>query len=101
MNGWRCPPYVRVRSRLGDCRHGRARTASEDALKAADAEIRTQRARIGQLLGQIRDAERHLAESALTWRLVWLRVPGVGHRLVRRACGYGWLPAGLAGPLPL
>ncbi len=37
---------------------------AEDALKAAHAEIRTQRTRIGQLLGQIRDSERELTEEA-------------------------------------
>ena len=38
---------------------------AEDALKAAHAEIRTQRARIGQLLGQIRDAERELTPDTI------------------------------------
>jgi hypothetical protein len=40
----------------------RALTA-EDALKAAHAEIRAQRARIGQLLGQLRDAEREFSTT--------------------------------------
>ena len=38
---------------------------AEDALKAAHAEIRAQRARIGQLLGQIRDAERELTPDTI------------------------------------
>lgn len=38
---------------------------AEDALRAAHAEIRAQRTRIGQLLGQIRDAERELTEDAI------------------------------------
>jgi len=38
---------------------------AEDALKAASAEIRAQRARIGQLLGQLRDAERELTDDAI------------------------------------
>jgi hypothetical protein len=38
---------------------------AEDALKAAHAEIRTQRARIGQLLGQLRDTERDLSQDAI------------------------------------
>jgi chromosome segregation ATPase len=38
---------------------------AEDALKATHAEIRTQRARIGQLLGQIRDTERELTEDSV------------------------------------
>jgi len=38
---------------------------AEGALKAAHAEIRAQRARIGQLLGQIRDAESELTEDAI------------------------------------
>ena len=37
---------------------------AEDVLKAAHAEIRTQRTRIGQLLGQLRDAERELSQDA-------------------------------------
>ena len=37
---------------------------AEDALKAAHAEIRAQRARIGKLLGQLRDAERELTADA-------------------------------------
>lgn len=37
---------------------------AEDALKAAHAEIRAQRARIGQLLGQLRDAEREFTQDA-------------------------------------
>ena len=37
---------------------------AEDALKAAHAEIRTQRTRIGQLLGQIRDLEHDLSPEA-------------------------------------
>ncbi len=37
---------------------------SEDALNAAHAEIRAQRARIGKLLGQLRDAEGELTEDA-------------------------------------
>jgi hypothetical protein len=36
---------------------------TEDAVKAAHAEIRAQRARIGQLLGQLRDAERELTDD--------------------------------------
>jgi hypothetical protein len=36
-----------------------------DALKAAHAEIRAQRERIGQLLGQIRDTERELTDEAV------------------------------------
>jgi hypothetical protein len=42
----------------------RSQTA-EDALKAAHAEIRAQRARIGQLLGQLRDTERDLSQDAI------------------------------------
>jgi small-conductance mechanosensitive channel len=38
---------------------------AEDALKAAHAEIRAQRARIGQLLGQLRDAEHELTPDAI------------------------------------
>jgi hypothetical protein len=38
---------------------------AEGALKAAHAEIRAQRDHIGQLLGQIRDAERELTEEAV------------------------------------
>jgi outer membrane murein-binding lipoprotein Lpp len=38
---------------------------AEDALKAAHAEILTQRARIGQLLGQLRDAERGITEGTI------------------------------------
>ena len=38
---------------------------AEDALKAAHAEIRAQRARIGQLLGQLRDAEREFTQDAI------------------------------------
>lgn len=38
---------------------------AEEALKAARAEIRTQRNRIGLLLGQIRDTERDLTEEAV------------------------------------
>jgi anti-sigma factor RsiW len=38
---------------------------AEDALKAAHAEIRAERARIGQLLGQIRDAERELTPDTI------------------------------------
>jgi hypothetical protein len=38
---------------------------AEDALKAAHAEIRTQRTRIGQLLGQLRDIERDLTDDAI------------------------------------
>ncbi len=38
---------------------------AEDALKATHAEIRAQRARIGQLLGQLRDAERELTDDAI------------------------------------
>jgi len=38
---------------------------AEDALKAAHAEIRAQRTRIGQLLGQLRDAERELTQDAI------------------------------------
>jgi len=38
---------------------------AEDALKAAHAEIRAQRARIGQLLGQLRDTERDLSQDAI------------------------------------
>jgi hypothetical protein len=38
---------------------------AEDALKAAHAEIRTQRDRIGQLLGIIRDLERHYPEETV------------------------------------
>ena len=38
---------------------------AEDALKAAHAEIRAQRDRIGQLLGQLRDAERDLPQDAV------------------------------------
>jgi Family of unknown function (DUF6262) len=38
---------------------------AEDALKAAHAEIRAQRDRIGQLLGQLRNAERDLPQDAV------------------------------------
>jgi outer membrane murein-binding lipoprotein Lpp len=38
---------------------------AEDALRAAHAEIRTQRARIGQLLGQLRHTERDLSQDAI------------------------------------
>ena len=38
---------------------------AEDALTAAHAEIRAQRARIGQLLGQLRDAEHELTPDAI------------------------------------
>lgn len=38
---------------------------AEDALKAAHAEIHTQRARIGQLLGQLRDTEHELTQDAI------------------------------------
>jgi small-conductance mechanosensitive channel len=38
---------------------------AENALKAARAEIRAQRTRIGQLLGQLRDAERELTDDAI------------------------------------
>jgi len=38
---------------------------AEDALKAARNEIRAQRARIGQLLGQLRDAEHELTGEAV------------------------------------
>jgi len=38
---------------------------AEHALKAAHAEIRAQRARIGQLLGQLRDAERELTDDTI------------------------------------
>jgi hypothetical protein len=38
---------------------------AEDALRAAHAEIRAQRARIGQLLGQLRDTERELTQDAI------------------------------------
>ena len=38
---------------------------AEDALKAAHAEIRTQRTRIGELLGQIRDLEAEWTEEAI------------------------------------
>jgi chromosome segregation ATPase len=38
---------------------------AEDALKAAGAEIRTQRSSIGQLLGKIRDLELDLPEDAV------------------------------------
>jgi len=37
----------------------------EDALKAAHDEIRAQRTRIGQLLGQLRDAEREFTQDAI------------------------------------
>jgi chromosome segregation ATPase len=36
---------------------------AENALKAARSEIRAQRTRIGQLLGQLRDAERELTDA--------------------------------------
>jgi small-conductance mechanosensitive channel len=38
---------------------------AEDALKNAHAEIHAQRARIGQLLGQLRDAEHELTQDAI------------------------------------
>jgi hypothetical protein len=38
---------------------------AEDALKSAHAEIRAQRARIGKLLGQLRDAERELTDDTI------------------------------------
>ncbi|MFF4729978.1 hypothetical protein ACFY3M_32545 [Streptomyces mirabilis] len=38
---------------------------AEDALKAAHAEIRTQRTRIGELLGQIRDLDTGWTEEAI------------------------------------
>jgi hypothetical protein len=38
---------------------------AEDALKAAHAEIGSQRARIGQLLGQLRDTEHQLTQDAI------------------------------------
>jgi chromosome segregation ATPase len=38
---------------------------AENALKAAHGEIRAQRARIGQLLGQLRDAEHELSQEAI------------------------------------
>jgi hypothetical protein len=38
---------------------------AEGALKAAHAEIRSQRTRIGQLLGQVRDAEHHVTPETL------------------------------------
>ena len=38
---------------------------ADNALKAARAEIRAQRTRIGQLLGQLRDAERELTDDAI------------------------------------
>ena len=38
---------------------------SEDALKAAHHEIRTQRERIGELLGQVRDLQTHWTEEDL------------------------------------
>ncbi len=38
---------------------------AEDALKAAHAEIRAQRARIGQLLGQLRDPEHDLSQDTI------------------------------------
>ncbi len=38
---------------------------AEDALKAAHDEIRAQRTRIGQLLGQLRDAEREFTQDAI------------------------------------
>lgn len=38
---------------------------TEDALKAAHAEIRAQRARISQLLGQLRDAEHELTDGTI------------------------------------
>jgi hypothetical protein len=38
---------------------------AEDALKAAHVEIRAQRARIGQLLGQLRDTEHQLTHDAI------------------------------------
>ncbi len=38
---------------------------AENALKTAHAEIRAQRTRIGQLLGQLRDAERELTGEAV------------------------------------
>ncbi|MEU9413494.1 hypothetical protein AB0E08_48480 [Streptomyces sp. NPDC048281] len=38
---------------------------AEDALKAAHAEILTQRTRIGELLGQIRDLEAEWTEEAI------------------------------------
>jgi hypothetical protein len=37
---------------------------AEDALKTAHAEVRAQRARIGQLLGQLRDTEYDLSQDA-------------------------------------
>jgi hypothetical protein len=38
---------------------------AEDALKTAHAEIRAQRARLGQLLGRLRDAERELTDDTI------------------------------------
>ena len=38
---------------------------AEDALKSAHVEIRAQRARIGKLLGQLRDAERELTDDTI------------------------------------
>jgi chromosome segregation ATPase len=38
---------------------------AEDALKTARAEIRAQRARLGQLLGRLRDAERELTDDTI------------------------------------
>jgi len=38
---------------------------AEDALKAAHAEIHAQRARIGKLLGQLRDAERQFTDETV------------------------------------
>jgi hypothetical protein len=61
------------RGRRRSAGHGRDEDASwreralnaEEALKAAHAEIRTQRERIGLLLGQIRDLESDYAEDAI------------------------------------
>ncbi len=38
---------------------------AEDALKAAHAEIRTQRSRIGELMGQVRDLEAEWTQEAI------------------------------------
>ncbi|MEV7780909.1 hypothetical protein [Kitasatospora sp. NPDC088351] len=60
-----CPaPAIVTRSRLPFDQHP-SRSERQQPLKAAQAEILTQRTRIGELLGQIRDLQAEWTEEAI------------------------------------
>jgi len=68
---------------------------AEDALKTAHAEIRAQRARIGQLLGQLRDTENDLSQDAtqrITTENSTLKQRVRQLTVDNRTSGSGWRP---------